>query len=72
MRTIDPKRIEVVDPAIAAILRRKTPAQRLAVVFECNRTFRSRLAGHLRTRHPDWDDDAIAREIARRLSRGTT
>ena len=70
-RSIEPSRIEVVDPVIAMILRNKTPAERLSMVFECNRTFRRRLAGHLQTRHPDWDDSAIAREIARRMSRGT-
>ena len=52
-------------------LRRKTPAQRLAMVFAADRTMRLRLEGHLRSRHPDWDSQTVMREIARRMSRGT-
>lgn len=40
------------------------------MIFAANRTMRLRLEGHLRTRYPDWDSQAVAREIARRMSRG--
>jgi len=62
--------VEVLDPRVVEILRRKTPAERVAMIFEANRTMRLRLEGHLRSRHPDWDDAAITREIARRMCRG--
>jgi hypothetical protein len=68
---MDIGRIEVVDDAIAEILRRKTPAERLAIAFDCNRTVRQRLDAHLRSVHPDWSDAQIAAEIARRILRGT-
>ncbi len=62
--------VELLDPAIVQVLRRKTPTERVAMVFAANRTMRLRLEGHLRSRHPDWDDQAVMQEIARRMSRG--
>ena len=66
-RPIDLSRIEILDPAIVEILKTKSPAERLAMVFAANRTMRLRLEGHLRTHHPDWDDEQIQREIAKRM-----
>jgi hypothetical protein len=63
--------IELLDEAVAEALRRKTPAERLAMVFAANRAMRLRLEGHLRSCHPDWDSQAVMQEIARRMSRGT-
>jgi len=68
---LDDGQIEVVDDAVAEVLRRKTPAQRVAMIFACNRTMRLRIEGHLRTRHPDWSDARIMGEVARRMTRGT-
>ena len=62
--------IEILDDAVVEVLRRKTPAERVAMIFAANRTMRLRLEGHLRTRHPDWDTQAVLREIARRMCRG--
>lgn len=69
---IDVRRIEVLDDAIIEVLKQKTPAERLAMVFAANRTMRLRLEGHLRTRHPDWNPEQIQAEIARRMLGGTT
>lgn len=66
-----PRYIEVVDDAMTAIYRDKTPAERLAMVFAGNRTMRLRLEGHLRTYHADWTDAEIQQEIARRMLGGT-
>jgi adenosyl cobinamide kinase/adenosyl cobinamide phosphate guanylyltransferase len=63
--------IELLDEAVVAVLRQKTPAERVAMIFAADRTMRLRLEGHLRTRHPDWDTPAVAAEIARRMSLGT-
>lgn len=71
-RPIDPSRIELLDPAIVEILKTKTPAEKLAMVFAANRTMRLRLEGHLRTYHADWGDAQIQQEIARRMSGGAT
>jgi hypothetical protein len=63
--------IELLDEAIVEVLRKKTPAERLAMVFAANRTMRLRLEGHLRSCHPDWDSETVMQEIARRMSRAT-
>ena len=62
--------VELLDEAVVKVLRKKTPAERVAMIFAANRTMRLRLEGHLRSRHPDWDDQALMQEIARRMSHG--
>jgi hypothetical protein len=64
---LDPGQIEVVDDAVAEVLRRKTPTQRIGMVFSCNRTMRLLLEGAIISRHPDWNDAQIQAEIARRM-----
>jgi hypothetical protein len=71
-RPIEPGRIEMLDAAIVEILKTKTSAERLAMVFAANRTMRLRLEGHLRTHHPDWNDAQLQQEIAKRMLGGTT
>jgi hypothetical protein len=61
-------RIEILDDATVAMLRAKTPTERLAMVFDAERAMRSQLEGEIRTAHPDWDDKAVMQEIARRFS----
>jgi hypothetical protein len=68
--SFDARRIERLEPEIVAVLRRMWPAERLAAAFDCNRTMRLRLAGHLKTRHPDWGEEQIQAEIARRMLHG--
>ncbi|MBL7133787.1 MAG: hypothetical protein ISS78_06795 [Phycisphaerae bacterium] len=67
---LDPGQIEVVDDAVAEVLRRKTPAERIAMVFDANDTMRLIIAGGLRTQHPEWSDDDIAAEVAGRMLGG--
>lgn len=67
----DPSRIEVIDDAVADVLRRKSPAEKLAMIFAANRTMRLRIEAALRTWHPEWSDDEVRREVARRMTRGT-
>jgi len=68
---IDVRRIEILDPAMVEVLRAKTPAERVAMVFDANRTMREMLLAHLREQHPDWDQERVDREIARRMRRGS-
>ncbi len=63
--------VELLDEAIVAVLRRKTPAERVAMIFDAERTMRLLLEAHLRWRHPDWDAGEVAREIARRRNLGS-
>jgi hypothetical protein len=60
--------IELLDEAMVEVLRRKTPAERVAMVFDAEQTMRLMLETHLQWRHPDWSAEQIAREIARRRS----
>jgi hypothetical protein len=62
---IDPKKIEVVDDAIAAILRGMAPAQRVELVFQAETLTRTLMAAGVKSRHPDWSDQEIQQEVAR-------
>lgn len=66
---IDPRRIEVLDPVMVEVLRTKTPAEKVAMIGEANRTMRLLLEAHFRSNHPDWDDAQISAAIARRMLR---
>lgn len=68
---LDEGQIEVVDDNVAAVLRRKTPAERIQMALAANRMVRLRIAGHLQTIHPDWSQEEIQAEIARRMRLGT-
>lgn len=63
-------RIEVIDEEMAATLRLKTGAERLAIASRMFGSARRMLLSHLRAAHPDWDQRQIEREAARRLSHG--
>lgn len=60
----------VLDEPMAAILRQKTPAERLAMADAMWRFDRDTIRVNLRREHPDWAEEAIDREVARRLSHG--
>ncbi len=68
---LDRGQIEVVDDALAAVLRQKTGAERLAIANGLFLSARRMLTSFLRTEHPEWDDRRVAREVARRLSHGS-
>jgi len=62
--------IEVIDDQMAEILRRKTGAERLQIAFGMFSSARRMLLAYLRSEHPDWSEEQINREAARRLSHG--
>lgn len=66
----DPRRIEVLDEAMAEVLRRKTPAERIGIGFALWTSAQRMLRTHLASSHPEWDEARIGREVARRLSHG--
>ena len=68
--TMDWQWIEVVDEAVAEVLRQKTQAQRIAIGFGLWRSAQRMLRAHLASKHPDWDEADVSREVARRLSHG--
>ena len=65
-----PPTIEIVSDEVAAVLRLKTGVERLEIASRMFSSARHMVTNHLRSQHPDWDDGAIEREAARRLSHG--
>ncbi|MDA8122298.1 MAG: hypothetical protein M0Z38_07015 [Deltaproteobacteria bacterium] len=62
---IDTKRIETVDDAVAAALREMGPARRLEMVFHAEKFTRMLMEAGARSRHPEWSDEEIHKEVAR-------
>lgn len=71
-RVLLPSQIEVVDEAVAAILRTKTPAERVAMSCDAHRTARLLLTAQVQRQHPDWDELTTRNEVNKRLLRGTS
>jgi hypothetical protein len=69
-RKLEPRNIEVMDDQMAAVLRAKTGAQRLQIADRMFAFARDHLAARLRQEHPDWPEQQVRREVARRLSHG--
>lgn len=67
---LDPRQIEVIDEEMAAVLRRKSGAERLKIVDELFRQGRQLVAAGVRWQHPDWTQEQVDRETVRRISRG--
>ena len=67
---LDVKRLESVDQTMAEIYKKKTPAQRLQIAFGLWRSTKIMLVNILRSLHPEWDDERLQREAARRISHG--
>ena len=61
---------EVVCDAVAAILRKKTEAERLAIAFGLWRFARRLVASAVRKDHPEWHEAEVKREVIRRFSGG--
>lgn len=68
---LDRGQIEILDDAMARVLSTKTPAERIKIGFNIWISARNMLMVHLRKSHPEWDDDLLNQEVARRLSHGT-
>lgn len=66
----DAHHFDAIDDEMAAVLRGKTGAERLAMASGMFALARDLIAGHVRSEHPDWDEQRIAKEVARRLSHG--
>jgi hypothetical protein len=64
---LDPGQIEVIDDALAEILKRKTTAERIAMGAEANETARDILQASISSNHPDWDKARLRAEVARRM-----
>ena len=69
-RKLEPRNIEVMDDDMAAVLRGKTGAQRLQIADSLFSFARDHIEARLRQEHPDWPEQLLRREVARRLSHG--
>lgn len=65
-----PLRFEVVDEEMARVLRAKTGAERLRIANEMFLSAQRMISSQLRADHPEWDDQRIREETARRISHG--
>ncbi len=68
MRTPDHQ--SSLDARMIAVLREKTPTERLAIADDMWSHARQQIIAVLRFEHPDWSELQIQRETARRLSHG--
>ena len=62
--------VEVIDDEMVDVLRRKTGAERLRIASGMYASARRMLMSHLHAENPEWRQDQIIREAARRLSHG--
>jgi hypothetical protein len=67
---LDRGQIEVIDDALAEVLRRKTPAERIKIGFGLWTSARDMLLASLKKTHPEWSIEMVEKEVARRLSHG--
>ena len=63
-----PRTIEVVDDDMARILRAKTPAERLVMIDQLCLFARELAESGVRATHPDWSDEQVRKEVARRIA----
>ena len=63
-------RIEILDDAMVDVLKNKIPHERLKIAFGLWRSARYQLYNYLHSLHPEWDEDRLKREIAKRMSHG--
>ena len=64
--SIDADKIEVVDDEVADFLCRKTPAERIGLMYEANRFTRRHVNAIVASQYPDWDESAVQEEVKRR------
>lgn len=68
---LDRGQIEVVDDAMADLLRRKTPAERIKIGFSIWTSAHKMLTVHIKKTHPDWDQEKVERVVAERFQHGS-
>lgn len=64
--------VEMIDPIVVECLKRMTPQERLLQAFRLWETGRVMVRGSVRQEFPEWSEEEVERETARRLSHGAT
>jgi hypothetical protein len=69
---MDPRmrKIEILDDQMAELLRSKTEAERFAMIDKFWRFARQLVQAMIVHEHPDWTEEQVRREVARRMSHG--
>ena len=70
MFRLDEGQIEVLDDAVAEILRKKTSEEKLKIASDMWRSAKVQIEASLGSIHKDWSKEQIEREVIRRLSHG--
>ena len=61
---------DVIDDIMIDIYKQKAPFERLQIAFGLWNSARIQLFHNLRSLWPDWDEEKIHQEVARRISHG--
>jgi hypothetical protein len=64
--------IEIIDDIMVDIYKQKSSFERLKIAFGLWNSARTQLFHNLRSIRPDWDEEHIRREVAKRISHGAT
>jgi hypothetical protein len=59
--------VELLDPALVELYRSWTPAQRLQAADEICRSVRRQMTDEVTRQHPDWSQEQVRREVAKRF-----
>ena len=59
----------MMDEQTAAIMRAMTPAEKIAMASDLWQSAWEMLYYSIREKHPDWDEQILKQEVARRMSR---
>lgn len=65
--SIRPPVVEVIDQALVDVLRKQTPQERLQLAAGMWETARVMLRGAIAQEHPEWNEETVNREVARRI-----
>ena len=68
----EPLVVEFMDREMIEILRSKTTTEKIAMLGAAHRTAKKLMACGIRGDHPDWSEEQVHEELARRMFRGTT
>ena len=64
------RELDVMDDEMARIFRAMTGAERLKIANDMFVSARRMIASHLAAEHPEWDQERVERETAKRISHG--
>ncbi len=71
MTPIDPRRIEILDPVVARVLARLSPAEKCRQMADAARCARTILTHTIRQTHPTWSETEVSAEVVRRIRHGS-